>query len=104
MRKIWIIIANWIISPYWYVMAIIINDSISKVQQGTLAPPTIFDIIAVLLLFFYFLPPIMLSLFIHNTIAMVVYYCISGGLIWVVYCKYKELKEKRKNAKKVEFK
>ena len=90
MRKIWILIANWLVSPYWYVIYLILSGAASEMQQGTIAPPNILDIIITILILVVFLPPIMVSLFIHNTIAMVLYYCISGGLICLIYYKYKQ--------------
>jgi len=94
-RKIWLILANWIVSPYWFVIALILSGAVSGVQQGTLSSPNIFDIIITIILFIVFLPFILVSLLIHNTIAMVIYYAVSGGIICVAYYKYKAWRNKK---------
>jgi len=90
--RIWVIVANWIISPYWYVIFLILSSGFAGVQQGTVASPNIIDIIITIWIFFIFLPSIMVSLFIHNTVWMLLYYSISGAILCIVYWQYKKWK------------
>jgi hypothetical protein len=95
MRKIWFIVANWIISPYWYVIALVLSMASKEIELGSVAIHGPLDILITLLLFFVFLPIILVSLMIHHTVWMLLYYSISGAIICILYRKYLQLNKKQ---------
>jgi len=90
--RIWVIVANWIISPYWYVIALFISMSSEQIRLGNVSIHGPLDIIATIFILAMFMFPILVSLMIHDTVWMLLYYSISGTILYVTYRQYKKWK------------
>jgi len=93
--RIWVIVANWIISPYWYVIALFFSMASEQIGLGNVAIRGPLDILITLLLLVVFMPMILISLMIHHTIWMLLYYSISGAILCIVYWQYKKWKMRK---------
>lgn len=90
MRKLWILLANWAISPLWYVLGWFIYMMANGVATGQTACAGVLDIILTILLFLFFIPQVAVIGLSHYPFHLLAYYAISGTLIYVAYRIYKK--------------
>jgi hypothetical protein len=94
MKKKWIILANWILSPAWYVLAQFLYMLAYGLYSGQCVCTGILDIILTIGVILFVLPSACIMYLTHYPIYLLLYYSVSGALLYVGYYAYKNHKRK----------
>jgi hypothetical protein len=99
MRKMWILLANWAISPLWYVLGMFIYFMADGVASGQCVCTGLLDIIMTILIALFLIPTAAVMYLSHYPFHLLTYYAISGTMIYATYRIYKKHTLKESGAK-----
>lgn len=90
MRKLWILLANWAVSPLWYVLGWFIYMIAWGATSGQYVCTGLLDIIITIFIALFIIPTAGVIYLSHYPLQLLAYYAISGTLIYVAYRIYKK--------------
>jgi fucose 4-O-acetylase-like acetyltransferase len=85
MRKLWILLANWAISPVWFVAGLFIYLIAGDVASGQAVCSGVADLVFTIVMLIVLTPIASISFYLHYPFHLLAYYAISGSLIYVGY-------------------
>jgi hypothetical protein len=90
MKEKWIILANWAISPLWYVVGTFIYFIAGNLASGQTVCSGVADVIITGLMAIVLIPIAAISYYSYYPFHLLAYYAISGTMIYIGYRIYKK--------------